>query len=66
MRIAHGVDDAQRVGKFLLGLSGELRLIDRVRAARPDIALSGDFIVGFPGETEEEFADTLRRLYLNE
>jgi hypothetical protein len=30
-----------------------------VRAARPDIALSGDFIVGFPGETEAEFADTL-------
>lgn len=36
-----------------------LRLLDRVRAARPDIALSGDFIVGFPGETEAEFADTL-------
>ncbi|WP_353228145.1 tRNA (N6-isopentenyl adenosine(37)-C2)-methylthiotransferase MiaB [Novosphingobium sp.] len=38
---------------------GYLKLIDRVRAARPDIALSGDFIVGFPGETEAEFADTL-------
>ena len=38
---------------------GYLRLIDRIRAARPDIALSGDFIVGFPGETEAEFADTL-------
>jgi tRNA-2-methylthio-N6-dimethylallyladenosine synthase len=37
-----------------------LRLLDRFRAARPDIALSGDFIVGFPGETEAEFADTLR------
>ncbi len=36
-----------------------LRLIDRIRAARPDIAMSGDFIVGFPGETEAEFADTL-------
>ncbi|QCI93775.1 tRNA (N6-isopentenyl adenosine(37)-C2)-methylthiotransferase MiaB [Novosphingobium sp. EMRT-2] len=37
-----------------------LRLLERVRAARPDIALSGDFIVGFPGETETEFEDTLR------
>ena len=36
-----------------------LRLLERFRAARPDIALSGDFIVGFPGETEAEFADTL-------
>ena len=36
-----------------------LRILDRVRAARPDIALSGDFIVGFPGETDAEFADTL-------
>lgn len=37
-----------------------LKIIDRVRAARPDIALSGDFIVGFPGEIEAEFEDTLR------
>ncbi|WP_375428232.1 tRNA (N6-isopentenyl adenosine(37)-C2)-methylthiotransferase MiaB [uncultured Sphingomonas sp.] len=36
-----------------------LRLLDRVRAARPDIALSGDFIVGFPGETDADFAETL-------
>ena len=38
---------------------GYLRLLQRVRAARPDIALSGDFIVGFPGESEAEFAETL-------
>ena len=36
-----------------------LRLIDRVRAARPDIAISGDYIVGFPGESEAEFEETL-------
>jgi len=37
-----------------------LKLLERFRAARPDIALSGDFIVGFPGETESEFEETLR------
>ncbi|MFN2305335.1 MAG: tRNA (N6-isopentenyl adenosine(37)-C2)-methylthiotransferase MiaB [Paracoccaceae bacterium] len=36
-----------------------LRLIERIRAARPDILLSGDFIVGFPGETEADFDDTM-------
>ena len=34
-------------------------LIARIRAARPDIALSGDFIVGFPGESDEDFEDTM-------
>ncbi|HET9813205.1 MAG TPA: MiaB/RimO family radical SAM methylthiotransferase, partial [Sphingomicrobium sp.] len=37
-----------------------LATIDKIRAARPDIALSGDFIVGFPGETDEDFEATLR------
>jgi tRNA-2-methylthio-N6-dimethylallyladenosine synthase len=36
-----------------------LRVIEKVRAARPDIALSGDFIVGFPGESDADFEDTL-------
>lgn len=36
-----------------------LRLIERFREARPDILISGDFIVGFPEETEEDFNDTM-------
>jgi threonylcarbamoyladenosine tRNA methylthiotransferase MtaB len=36
-----------------------LRTIDRIRTARPDILLSSDFIVGFPGETDADFAATL-------
>ena len=36
-----------------------IRLIERIRAARPDLLLSGDFIVGFPEETEEDFQATL-------
>ena len=37
-----------------------LRLIDKIRSVRPDIALSTDVIVGFPGETESDFEDTYR------
>jgi tRNA-2-methylthio-N6-dimethylallyladenosine synthase len=37
-----------------------LRAIEQLRDARPDLALTSDFIVGFPGETEDDFADTLR------
>lgn len=36
-----------------------IRLIERIRAARPDLMLSGDFIVGFPEETESDFQATL-------
>ena len=36
-----------------------LRIIDKIRKSRPDIALSSDFIVGFPGETDENFEATL-------
>lgn len=37
-----------------------ISIIEKLRAARPDIALSGDFIVGFPGESENDFKDTMR------
>jgi tRNA-2-methylthio-N6-dimethylallyladenosine synthase len=37
-----------------------LRLVERLRAARADLALSSDFIVGYPGETEADFAATMR------
>jgi tRNA-2-methylthio-N6-dimethylallyladenosine synthase len=37
-----------------------LRVIERLRAARADLAFTSDFIVGFPGETEQDFDDTLR------
>ncbi|PCI87913.1 MAG: tRNA (N6-isopentenyl adenosine(37)-C2)-methylthiotransferase MiaB [Hyphomicrobiales bacterium] len=36
-----------------------IKVIERLRQARPDIALSGDFIVGFPGETDDDFAATM-------
>src|SRR5204862_2038761 len=40
-------------------VDGYRRVIDRLRAARQGIAFSSDFIVGFPGETEEDFLETL-------
>ena len=42
------------------GIGYYLDIVSRVRAARPDMALSGDFIVGFPGETDTDFEDTLK------
>ena len=35
------------------------RVVEKVRSARPDIALSTDFIVGYPGETDQDFEDTM-------
>jgi tRNA-2-methylthio-N6-dimethylallyladenosine synthase len=47
MNRRHGADDYRRI-------------VDRLRRARPDIALSSDFIIGFPGESDADFAETLR------
>jgi tRNA-2-methylthio-N6-dimethylallyladenosine synthase len=41
------------------GRADYIAIVDRLREARPDLALTSDFIVGFPGETEEDFAATL-------
>ncbi len=42
------------------GREDYLRIVERVRRRRPDIALSSDFIVGFPGESDADFEDTMR------
>jgi len=42
------------------GAADYLRIVEQLRAARADLALSSDFIVGFPGETDADFAATLR------
>ncbi|MDJ0946228.1 MAG: tRNA (N6-isopentenyl adenosine(37)-C2)-methylthiotransferase MiaB [Kiloniellales bacterium] len=42
------------------GAADYLRVVECLRAARPDLALSSDFIVGFPNESDQDFADTLR------
>jgi len=47
MNRRHGADDYRRI-------------VDRLRTVRPDLALSSDFIVGFPGESDRDFAETLR------
>jgi len=41
------------------GRDDYLRIIDELRQARPDLAVSGDFIVGYPGEDDRDFADTM-------
>ncbi len=57
--VQSGSDRILRAMNRSHGVEGYLRTIERVRAARPDIAISGDFIVGFPGETEADFEATL-------
>ncbi len=57
--VQSGSDRILRLMNRKHGRKAYLDLIDRIRAARPDMALSGDFIVGFPGETDRDFEDTM-------
>lgn len=41
-------------------LNQYIDIVDKLKAARPDIQISSDFIVGFPGETEDDFEDTMK------
>ncbi|MBC2837181.1 tRNA (N6-isopentenyl adenosine(37)-C2)-methylthiotransferase MiaB [Paragemmobacter straminiformis] len=57
--VQSGSDRILRAMNRKHGRDQYFRLVERIRAARPDILLSSDFIVGFPGETDADFADTL-------
>ncbi|WP_031237907.1 tRNA (N6-isopentenyl adenosine(37)-C2)-methylthiotransferase MiaB [Asticcacaulis sp. AC466] len=57
--VQSGSDKILRAMNRKHGRQSYFDLIDRIKAARPDLALSGDFIVGFPGETDKDFEDTL-------
>jgi tRNA-2-methylthio-N6-dimethylallyladenosine synthase len=57
--VQSGSDNILRAMNRKHGRDDYFHTIDRLRDARPDIALSSDFIVGFPGETDADFADTL-------
>ena len=57
--VQSGADRILRAMNRKHGRKAYIELIARIKAARPDLALSGDFIVGFPGETDKDFADTL-------
>ncbi|HVZ30562.1 MAG TPA: tRNA (N6-isopentenyl adenosine(37)-C2)-methylthiotransferase MiaB [Asticcacaulis sp.] len=57
--VQSGSDRILRAMNRKHGRAAYIDLVARIKAARPDLALSGDFIVGFPGETDKEFEDTL-------
>ncbi len=57
--VQSGSDKILRAMNRKHGRVAYVELIKRIKAARPDLALSGDFIVGFPGETDKDFEDTL-------
>ena len=58
--VQSGSDRILRLMKRHYTARDYLRWVDKIRAHRPDIALSSDFIIGFPGETDADFAATMR------
>ena len=60
MPIQSGSPDVLRRMNRPYSLDSYLGIIDKLRTARPDIQISSDFIVGFPGETDEDFEHTLQ------
>jgi tRNA-2-methylthio-N6-dimethylallyladenosine synthase len=59
MPLQSGSDAVLRAMRRAYRRDSYLKILDRVRAAIPDAAITTDIIVGFPGETEQDFADTL-------
>src|ERR1700678_4417094 len=59
MPLQSGSDAVLRAMRWAYRRDKYLAILDRVRAAMPDAAITTDIIVGFPGETERDFADTL-------
>jgi tRNA-2-methylthio-N6-dimethylallyladenosine synthase len=57
--VQSGSDSILRAMNRSHSVESYLAVIERVRKVRPDIAISGDFIVGFPGESDEDFEATL-------
>jgi tRNA-2-methylthio-N6-dimethylallyladenosine synthase len=57
--VQSGSDPVLRRMKRFYTRDGYLDLVDRLRGARPDLALTTDFIVGFPGETDQDFEQTM-------
>lgn len=57
--VQYGSDKILRRMNRVYSVEGYLRLVEKIRAALPNVSLTTDLIVGFPGETDEDFQETL-------